>query len=149
MRIAWRWVLPVVPLLLLFSAGYEDYSRDRSNVHMQRLRAKYGENFSCLHLWASREAYEDDKKNGWGAAADCFPKPLARYATLSNIPGIISGWFGSIFLLKRFNLPMAPAFYAFAFATSFGFWYSLGSSIERRRKARAKARLSSQTDSPA
>lgn len=136
MRIAWRWVLPIVPLIIFAAAGYQDYARERQDPRMQRLRARYGENFSCLRLWASREVYEEDLRDGWGPNLDCFPDALARYATLLNLPGFLAGGFSSLFLLKRFDLPMAPPFYGIAVSTSFAFWYTLGSWIERRRKRR-------------
>jgi hypothetical protein len=139
MRIAWRWVLPVVPLLVFVAAGYQDYARDRQNPHMQWLRAHYGENFSCFRLWGSREVYEDDLRNGWGTNADCFPGALARYATLLNLPGFITGGYSSLLLLKRFDLPMAAPFYGIGFSTSFAFWYAIGAWTERRRRLGAKA----------
>jgi hypothetical protein len=136
MKIAWRWVLPVVPLIVLFAAGYEDYARDRENPHMQYFRAHYGETFGCVHLWASKEVYEDDKKNGWGGYADCFPPALAKLALLLNFPATIFAVAVSLGLLTQLDIPMAATFYGAAFASSFVWWYAIGGWIERRRAKR-------------
>jgi hypothetical protein len=133
MRIAWRWVLPIVPLMILAMAGRESHVRDGDDPRLRQYRAQYGEIFSCQHLWASREAYEEDKKSGWGPGFDCFLKPLERAAIVTNLAGALAGHHISQTLLVRFDIPMMPTFYGAAFATSFAFWYIVGACFDGRR----------------
>ena len=136
MRVAWRWVLPIVPLLVLATAGRESHLRDQDDPRFRQYRALYGERFSCQHLWASREAYEDDRKSGWGPGFDCFLQPLERSAILMNLAGAVAGIHVSKGLLFRFDIPMMPTFYGAAFATSFAFWFIVGSCFDGRRTRR-------------
>lgn len=71
MRIAWRWVLPVAPIVIFFTAGYQEYARDREDQWMRQFRAQQGETFGCLDLWASRAAYENAMRNQYWGYRDC------------------------------------------------------------------------------
>ena len=138
MRIAWRWVLPIVPLFLFAVAGYKDYSRDRGDAWMRQFRAQRGETFGCFDLWASRAAYEDVVHGEYWEYRDCRLDAPPQYAALLNLPGFIAGGYSSLFLLKKFDLPMAPTFYGITSASSFAFWYAIGAWIERFRNSRKR-----------
>jgi hypothetical protein len=138
MRIAWPWLLPVVPLLILSYASIHNYRIMRTEMKLGANIAQVGERFGC-QLWASRQV-RDDFRSAWGEhGLGCSFDPPTRLAVLLNLPAFfVSAWVSEI-LLERFDIPMAPTFYGPLYALSFLWWYTIGDWIERRRNARRKS----------
>ena len=148
MRIAWRWVLPIVPLSFLISAGLANYQRlhnDLMEVPADVRPFLYrGERYGCFPLWNAREDYvaaqkhraEQEANHGWMDWNECRPSTLTRLSTLTNLPGVIAGMLTSRLAIDGLNWPMPLTFYSTSFLLSFAFWYAVGDWIERRRNPR-------------
>jgi REP element-mobilizing transposase RayT len=130
MRIAWRWVLPVVPMALLAFGGFAEYKRDQAQIRewKQVVPSKYKlscHRFSCMKLWTSRAAREEyfaDDFNEDGCAVS-WP---SRIAATVNLPSTIAAYGLSALTLELFDWPMRPSSYILCFALSFAFWCAVG-----------------------
>ena len=87
MRIAWRWILPVVPLIVLILAGLENYHRLHSDLMEVPANVRpylyRGERYGCFPLWNAREDYVAMQKGGvehsetdWN---ECRPSTLTMF----------------------------------------------------------------------
>jgi hypothetical protein len=148
MRITWRWVLPVVPLLFLYVTWHAERRREHFLRGLDMYHTTQGEGFRGITLWASQEAYqqhvraENERKRviaqsrepqvGWPDDLHySYPRRM-DLAFYLNAPGVLVGGMCSVILLRRFDNPMMPTFYLLTALCSFVFWYSIGDWIERR-----------------
>jgi len=137
MRIAWRWVLPVVPLLLVAVVGIKSYRF----LHREPMPGFYArmERFDCVLLWGSRDAYQEYQQAQLAMSFDCWNRQLTNIAILLNLPAFILAALSAQGLLELADVPMALTFYTVFFSVGFLYWYAIGDWIERRRKPPEKS----------
>lgn len=136
MRIAWRWVLPVVPLLLVAAVAVKSYWL----LHREPMPGFYAhmERFDCVLLWGSRDAYQDYQHAQMAMSFDCWNRPLTNTAVLLNLPAFILAALSAQGMLELADVPMALTFYTVFFSVGFLYWYAIGDWIERRRRLRTE-----------